>query len=172
MLNWFDHRISQWQLWYFRMFKMRSMPRPPEDWIRKEQEERKRAEKRQEQSSQEQRQRRDERKQDERKQDERKQDERKQDERKQDEEDRVPKSWLYERISLQQAEADNSNREGGVPFGEQNDRWERLKACLHEGDEIWAFCSPSESWEQLAGRAGLAVVRNGRVVKCLVTKIN
>jgi hypothetical protein len=90
----------------------------------------------------------------------------------QNEEDCVPKNWLYERISLQQAEADNTNRDGGVPFGGQNDRWERLKVSLQTDGEIWAFCSPSGSWEHCAGRAGLAVVRNGRVVDCLVTEMN
>jgi hypothetical protein len=63
MLNWLDRRITQWQLWFFRTFRMRGNPRPPDEWIDhiiKEQEERKQEEKRQSQ-------RRDERQQDERK---------------------------------------------------------------------------------------------------------
>lgn len=64
---------------------------------------------------------------------EKRREQRRQDERQQDEKCYVPESWLYEMISLQQAEADNTNREGGV-----NDVWERLKALLQTGNEISA----------------------------------
>jgi hypothetical protein len=140
------------------------MPRPPDGWFDQmiaEQEARKEQEKRQKQ-------RREELK----RPNAGLQDESKQDERAPDEEDGVPRSWLYERLSSQQAGADNTRPEGSVPFGGQNDKWERLKASLQTGDEIWAFCSPPESWERCAGGSGVAVVRKGRVVDCLVTMMN
>ena len=62
--------------------------------------------------------------------------------------------------------------EGGVPFGGQNERWERLKASLQSGDQIWTFYSPPVTWEHCAGRSGVAVVREGRVVDCLITMMN
>jgi hypothetical protein len=58
VLRWLDSKITQWRLWYFRAFRLRSMPRPPDGWFdqmiaeqeaRKEQETRKEQEKRQEQ---------------------------------------------------------------------------------------------------------------------------
>jgi hypothetical protein len=101
-----------------------------------------------------------------------KQPESKQDERTSDVEDCIPRNWLTERLSLQEVEADNTRLEGGIPFGGQHDRWERLKASLKTGDEVWAFCSPPESWEHHAGRTGVAVVREGRVIDCLVTMMN
>jgi hypothetical protein len=94
------------------------------------------------------------------------------DERAPDEEDLIPKDWLQEKLSLQQAEAANTRPEGGVPFGGQNERWERLKASLQSGDQIWAFYSPPVTWEHCAGRSGVAVVREGRVVDCLITMMN
>ena len=39
-------------------------------------------------------------------------------------------------------------------------------------DEVWAFSSSSESWEHLAGRAGLAIVRERTVVDAFVTLMN
>jgi hypothetical protein len=174
MLQWLVSKITQGQLWYFRAFKMRGMPHLPDDpvnLLRAEEQEKRRTEKREDlerqnsarqlASSQEESRRK-----------ERKQEESKRDENTPDERDSIPKSWLQEKISLQQAEADNTHAEGDVPFGGQNDRWERLKASLQSGDEIWVFCSPSESWQRCAGRAGVAVVREGFVADCLVTMMN
>jgi len=94
------------------------------------------------------------------------------DERAPDEEDRIPKDWLQEKLGLQQAEAANTRLEGGVPFGGQNERWERLKASLQSGDQIWSFYSPPVTWEHCAGRSSIAIVREGRVVDCLITMMN
>ena len=43
---------------------------------------------------------------------------------------------------------------------------------LQEGDELWEFRSPRESWANMAGRAGIALVRNGEVVASIVTRMN
>ena len=54
-----------------------------------------------------------------------------------------------------------------------NDRWladwRAFLAQMQEGDELWIFCSPAESWEHMAGRGGIAVVRHGKVVGTFVT---
>ena len=39
---------------------------------------------------------------------------------------------------------------------------------MYEGDELWEFCSPPETWENLYGRAGFAVVRDSVVIDYLV----
>jgi len=36
-------------------------------------------------------------------------------------------------------------------------------------DEVWEFASPPESWKHLAGRAGLALVRERTVIDAYVT---
>lgn len=58
------------------------------------------------------------------------------------------------------------------PFGALNSEWERLKAEIKPGDELWTFTSPIESWSQLAGRAGLALVRGGCVIAAITTIMN
>jgi hypothetical protein len=84
--------------------------------------------------------------------------------------DVLPKDWLVETTSIQQAEA--AHTRGDIPFGRQNEEWERLEAALEAADELWTFCSPAESWEHHAGRMGVAVVRGGRIVMSLVTIMN
>jgi hypothetical protein len=53
---------------------------------------------------------------------------------------------------------------------EESDHWSRrnywahLKRMMQPGDELYRFSSPPEAWEHLAGRAGVAIVRNGEVI--------
>jgi hypothetical protein len=87
------------------------------------------------------------------------------------------KEWLSKRITVAEAEAANLVRDdplGAEPvaFGFMNDRWCALLAQMQDGDELWEFCSPSESWQRLAGTAGVALVRNGEVVDSIVTLLN
>ena len=45
--------------------------------------------------------------------------------------------------------------------------WQKLKRDAQEGDELWAFTSPSHSWNK-QGHAGYALVREGRIVDSVV----
>lgn len=45
------------------------------------------------------------------------------------------------------------------------DSWE-------EGDEMWSFSSPQESWRFHAGRSGFAWVRSGQVIAHVTTLLN
>lgn len=56
------------------------------------------------------------------------------------------------------------------PFGYSNSKWEALKARMQPGDELWTFSSSPASW--LAGSAGVALVREGRIVATIVTMKN
>ena len=47
-----------------------------------------------------------------------------------------------------------------------------FKSKIQEGDELWRFSSPQESWEHLAGRAGICIVRDGEITDSLVTIMN
>jgi hypothetical protein len=93
----------------------------------------------------------------------------------------IPKEWLQKPISVPEAEAaypgitdDRVKRfpDAAKPFGFMNGEWEALKAEKRPGDELWTFSSPPESWQDLAGRAGLALVRNGAPVKILIGAMN
>ena len=95
--------------------------------------------------------------------------------------DAIPTAWLDKKINLAEAEAANpgidddrvaSVPEAGRPFGFHNREWEALKAALKPGDEVWTFSSPADSWHNLAGRAGIAVVRHGHAIKILITMMN
>ena len=58
------------------------------------------------------------------------------------------------------------------PFAFLNAEWEALKTRMQPGDELWTFSSSPQSWRDLAGRAGIALVRNGQIVERLVTMMN
>ncbi|MGD0147065.1 MAG: hypothetical protein ABSB77_00620 [Xanthobacteraceae bacterium] len=93
----------------------------------------------------------------------------------------IPKEWLDKKISVAEAEAThpglNDERVQGTPevakpFGFRNSQWEALKAEMQPGDELWTFSSPAESWKYLAGRAGVALVRDGKPIKVVITLMN
>jgi hypothetical protein len=90
---------------------------------------------------------------------------------------RMQAEWLQKRITVAEAEARHmvlSDKLGPhpVPFGYQNARWRELIGETQDGDELWEFASSPESWQQLAGRAGIALVRNGEIVASIVTRLN
>jgi hypothetical protein len=93
----------------------------------------------------------------------------------------IPKEWLDRKISVEEAEAAHPGirdervlrfPEAAKPFGFQNAEWEALKAEIKVGDELWSFASPADSWEHLAGRGGIALRRNGKSIKVIVTIMN
>jgi hypothetical protein len=93
----------------------------------------------------------------------------------------IPKSWLDKKVTIAEAEAAHpgvndervqSMPEIAKPFGFLNGKWEALKAEMQPGDELWTFSSPAQSWQDLAGSAGVALVRDGNPIKVLVTMRN
>lgn len=93
----------------------------------------------------------------------------------------IPPAWLGSKISVSEAETahpgitdDRLTRfpDAAKPFGFDHAKWEALKAQMKAGDEIWTFSSPPESWENLAGRAGIALVRHGKPIVVLITDMN
>ena len=46
--------------------------------------------------------------------------------------------------------------------------WQKLKIQAREGDELWAFENPSNTWKKLGKHTGYALVRNGRIVQSTV----
>lgn len=59
-----------------------------------------------------------------------------------------------------------------VPFGFGNDSWVRVTGRREEGDELWEFNSPPETWANLCGRAGICLVQDGWIVDAVISKMN
>lgn len=74
----------------------------------------------------------------------------------------VPRSWLVEELSVDEAEKRNTI--DGVPFGHANADWKDLRASCEEGDRLWRYDSP-HGW----GTGGFLLLRNCTVVHHLVT---
>ena len=49
------------------------------------------------------------------------------------------------------------------------EKWLPFVADLRPGDEVWRFSSPSEAWAKKCGCAGYSVVRDGEIIRSLVT---
>lgn len=84
------------------------------------------------------------------------------------------KDWLHRRVTVAEAEAANTDQgealdSAPVPFGYINDRWCALVSVMQDGDELWEFRSPPETWQHLSGRSGYVMVRRGDVVGGIIT---
>ena len=78
----------------------------------------------------------------------------------------VPTEWLTHQVSIEEVE---KKLERDTVFSQT---WELIKDRMEEGDECWAFRSPSEAWKQKMGRVGYAIVREGEPVDGIVTMLN
>jgi hypothetical protein len=93
----------------------------------------------------------------------------------------IPKAWLQNTTTVAEAEAANPGitddrvakyPEAAKPFGFKHGEWEALKVQMRSGDELWTFASPAESWEHLADRAGIALIRDGNTIAVLLGAMN
>ena len=87
------------------------------------------------------------------------------------------KKWLDRKTTIAKCEKNNlieDERLGTspVPFGFQHNEWLDFKSQIQKGDELWEFCSPMESWEHLCGRAGICIVRDGKIIDSIITVMN
>jgi hypothetical protein len=48
-------------------------------------------------------------------------------------------------------------------------QWKPFIAMMQPGDELWRFRSPDDTWDDLAGSAGYAIMREGKVIHAMVT---
>jgi len=79
-------------------------------------------------------------------------------------------AWLCDEISIENAKTINVVKIDGrnVPFGYNNSQWLYMLGVMAEGDRLYEFRSPAESWKCFAGIEGIALVRNGEIVADLV----
>lgn len=59
-----------------------------------------------------------------------------------------------------------------VPAGSQDAEWVAFKKAMKPGDRIVRYMSNQDSWEHLAGEAGIALMRSGCIVKTMTTMVN
>lgn len=83
-------------------------------------------------------------------------------------------SWLQNQITQKEAEAEHMVEIDGrkVPFGRMNLAWLSLLDNMQDGDKLYEFQSSDDSWQHLAGRQGIALVRDGEIVADIVTVMN
>jgi hypothetical protein len=93
----------------------------------------------------------------------------------------IPADWLDEEITVEEAERRHPgitdervarHPELGRPFGGLSPQWEQLKAQMQPGDQLWTFASKPDSWRHLAGRAGVALIRDGAAIAVITTLMN
>ncbi len=77
------------------------------------------------------------------------------------------KAWLCRR-----ADADAIQRYSRDPTWYIDPEAAHVAEHLRQGGELWEFCSPPETWKELMGWAGFAVVRDGEIVASIVTQQN
>jgi hypothetical protein len=46
--------------------------------------------------------------------------------------------------------------------------WQKIKDAAEEGDEVWAFENPSNTWKKLGRHSGYALVRKGKIVQSTI----
>ena len=98
-----------------------------------------------------------------------------------------PVEWLKERVTLTMVESGKPLPYGGTEFelemddGEivvlggmdaRNSDWGQIKLRMLPDDELWTFNSPPDNWEILAGKMGVALIRNGRPIAHAITVRN
>ena len=79
--------------------------------------------------------------------------------------DYPPSTWLRSIMTIEQFELEFPNYRNSRDLA-------ALIRVRQAGDELWKFSSPQEQWAALAGRGGIALVRDGRVVAHVITVLN
>lgn len=79
---------------------------------------------------------------------------------------KIPSEWLTQRVE----NAPTAQHRGLSEMAALRIRmaWQKLKREAEEGDELWAFENPSNTWKKLGHHTGYALVRNGKIVKSTV----
>jgi hypothetical protein len=54
----------------------------------------------------------------------------------------------------------------------KNEYTGKLVSLMLPGDELWSYSSPPETWQHLMGRAGVALIRDGKPISEIMTRMN
>jgi hypothetical protein len=79
---------------------------------------------------------------------------------------KIPMEWLTQRTE----NAPTAQHRGLPDMAALRIRmaWQKVKREAVEGDEVWAFANPSNTWKKLGKHTGYAVVRKGKIVHSVV----
>jgi hypothetical protein len=75
--------------------------------------------------------------------------------------------WKVRKVTIAEAEAGKTKLD--KPSGRE---WKRFVSGILPGDEVWYFCSPRKTWENLMGSRGYAIFRAGKLVDHFTTLEN
>lgn len=59
-----------------------------------------------------------------------------------------------------------------IVFGYMNDKWEKMKSQMENGDYLVEFESSPSSWRHLAGRKGIRHMRGEEVINTIIMCMN
>ena len=79
---------------------------------------------------------------------------------------KVPPEWLTQRV--ENAPTSQHRNLSAMAAMRIRMAWQKLKAEARDGDELWAFENPANTWKKLGKHTGYALVRNGKIVKSTV----
>lgn len=96
----------------------------------------------------------------------------------------IPHSWLRQRLettdvselSKRELEkhglsvSDKNKVTAVVPTARWLAKWHAFVGRMTDGDELWYFESPAETWAGLSGAAGYALVRSGQIIDSLTSR--
>ncbi len=76
---------------------------------------------------------------------------------------KIPTEWLTQRVE----NAPTSYHRNLAPMAALRIRmaWQKLKRQAREGDELWAFSNPSNTWKKQGKYTGYALVRDGKILQ-------
>ena len=83
-------------------------------------------------------------------------------------------SPYQKKVSVLEAEKNHMETVGNkqIPFAGNDDRWQAILSRMQDNDELWEYTSPDEMWEMLAGREGIVLVRDGKVIDNILLRMN
>lgn len=95
----------------------------------------------------------------------------------------LPAEWLVAQVAGGLDEVERLERERAekaqklwtdqeLPFQLVSHAWRHFRSHFQEGDQLWRWSNGQAAWDRLAGRAGLAIVRDGRVVISFLLAMN
>ena len=80
----------------------------------------------------------------------------------------IPTEWLTQRV--EDAPTSYSVAPGTTSALRARMAWQKLKRQAGDGDELWAFANPTNTWSKQGRHTGYALVREGRVVQSVDTE--
>ena len=87
------------------------------------------------------------------------------------------RKWLKERLTVKQVEdylrdMDKDWEKHGVSAQWLDYYNQQFRSVMQPEDELWLYDSGPESWEDLCGETGLALVRAGQVINAIMFRMN